>query len=77
MKHSGNYQRFLNDSTDFQKFLKTIGMGKKILDFSGNFHNNTFFISRLLVILLENLYNQINTLFTIIYLPSISGSAET
>ena len=36
--------------------------------------------SRLLVIILEKSYNQINTLFTTAYLPSmspISGSAET
>ena len=39
-----------------------------------------FFISRCLVILLEKSYNQINTLFTSTYLPSISpisGSTET
>ena len=44
------------------------------------FHDNAFLISRLLVILLEKSYNQINTLFTITYLPSISpisGSTET
>ena len=47
--YSGNFQRFLNDSTYFQKlFNASIGMEKKILeiqDFSGNFHDNTFLIS--------------------------------
>ena len=44
--YSGNFQRFLNDSTYFQNLLKTsIGMEKKILGipyFSENFHDNTF-----------------------------------
>ena len=44
--YSGNFQRFLNDSTFFQKFFKaSIGMEKKVLGtpaFSGNFHDNTF-----------------------------------
>ena len=44
--YSGNFQKFLNDSTYFQNLLKTsIGMEKKIQGipyFSGNFHDNTF-----------------------------------
>ena len=36
--YSGNFQRFLNDSTYFQKLLKaSIGMKKKILGNSGLF----------------------------------------
>ena len=47
---------------------------------SSTFYDNAFLGSRWLVIILENSYNQINTLFTTTYLPSmspISGSAET
>ena len=40
-KHSGNFQRFLNDSTYFQKILKAIGMEKKILGISGLFRKLT------------------------------------
>ena len=47
---------------------------------SSTFYDNAFLGSRWLVIILENSYKQINTLFTITYLPSIfpiSGSTET
>ena len=39
---------------------------------SSTFYDNVFLGSRCLVIILENSYNQINNLFTITYLPSIS-----
>ena len=35
--YSGKFQRLLNDSTDFQNLLKSIGMEKKILENSGHF----------------------------------------
>ena len=81
---TGKFYILLDDSTEFQNLLKaSIGMEKKTLgnsSFSGNFYDNAFLFSRRLVILLENSYNQINTLFTTTYLPSISpisGSTET
>ena len=59
---SGKFFILLVNSTEFQNLLKaSIEMEKKILDFSGNFHDNAFLISRWLVIILENSYNQINT----------------
>ena len=64
---SGKFYILLDNSTKFQKLLKaSIGMEKKILENS--------------VIILEKSYYQMNTLFTITYLPSISsisGSTET
>ena len=66
--HSGKFQRLLNDSTKFQNLLKaSIGMEKKILEGSRLFW---YFLDE--VIILEKFYNQINTLFTTTYLPSIS-----
>ena len=88
IKHSGKLYILLDDSTEFQNLLNaSFGMEKKILERSGLFSKFQepfmtmhFLISRWLVILLEKSYNQINTLFTSTYLPSISpisGSTET
>ena len=63
----GFWKVLLDNSTKFQKLHKaSIGMEKKILENS--------------VIILEKYCYQINTMFTITYLPSISpisGSTET
>ena len=81
---SGKFYILLDDSTEFQNPLKaSICIEKKILVSSGLFRKlpgQCIFYFLMISHPSGNSYNQINTLFTTTYLPSISpksGSAET